>query len=45
MNQVKTSSGVPCRYVVMLFWKVSWSTVFVLTVSPLSLVKASVTVL
>src|SRR5690242_17449988 len=33
-NQVKTSSGVPPRYDVMVFWKVPWSTVLTRTLVP-----------
>ena len=41
-NQVKTSCGVPCRYDVIWFWNVPWSTVLMFTlVPPLAALKAS----
>lgn len=34
MNHMKTSSGLPCRYLLMFSWKVLWSTVFTAILRP-----------
>src|SRR5262249_8881606 len=41
-NQVASESGVPCRYVLMLFWNVLWSTVLILILTLVDFVASAV---